>query len=80
MKKKNLDKQGIVDRLREYCGRYESQNKAAASLKGVSAATISQMINGNWDLIKDEMCEMWPHRSGTRLNSGRWLKQRISRN
>lgn len=55
MKKKNLDKQGIVDRLREYCGRYESQNKAAASLKGVSAATISQMINGNWDLIKDEM-------------------------
>lgn len=55
MKKRTLDKQGISDRLREYCARYESQNKAAASLKGVSSATISQMLNGNWELIKDEM-------------------------
>jgi len=55
MKKKSLDKNGITMRLRDYCDRYESQNKAAASLKGVSSATISQMLNGNWDLIKDEM-------------------------
>jgi hypothetical protein len=55
MKKRILDKQGISERLREYCARYESQNKAAASLKNVSSATISQMLNGNWELIKDEM-------------------------
>ena len=55
MKKRTLDKADIVARLREYCDRYESQNKAAASLHGVSAATISQMLNGNWELIKDEM-------------------------
>ncbi len=52
---KNLDKQQIAEKLAEYCARYESQNKAANSLKGVSSATISQMLNGNWELIKDEM-------------------------
>jgi len=51
----NTEKQQIADRLAEYCARYESQNKAANSLKGVSAATISQMLNHNWDLIKEEM-------------------------
>lgn len=55
MKKKNLNREGIVIALRAYCDRYESQNKAAASMRGVSAATISQMLNGNWELIKDEM-------------------------
>jgi len=51
----NTEKQQIVINLQEYIGKYESQNKAANSLKGVSAATISQMINGNWSLIKNEM-------------------------
>lgn len=55
MKTKKLNKSEIVVCLREYCDRYDSQNKAAASLKGVSAATVSQMLNGNWELIKDEM-------------------------
>jgi DNA transposition AAA+ family ATPase len=50
-----IQKENIVNVLRRYCERYESQNKASASLKNVSAATISQMINGNWELIKDEM-------------------------
>lgn len=51
----NLKKQQITNALRSYCSRYASQNKAANSLKNVSAATISQMLNGNWELIKDEM-------------------------
>ena len=48
-------KDQIVEKLKEYITRFESQNKAANSLKGVSSATISQMVNQNWDLIKDEM-------------------------
>ena len=48
-------KQQIAEKLREYVSRYESQNKAANSLKSVSSATVSQMLNENWDLIKDEM-------------------------
>ena len=50
-----IQKKQITQRLRNYCERYESQNKAAASMKGVSSATVSQMLNGNWELIKDEM-------------------------
>ncbi len=52
---KNYEKQLIVERLEQYCNRYESQNKAANSIKNVSAATLSQMLNGKWDLIKNEM-------------------------
>jgi len=50
-----IKKQNICNSLRAYCDRYESQNKAANSLTGVSSATISQMFNNNWELIKDEM-------------------------
>lgn len=53
--KKSMNKEAIVSRLREYCNRYDSQNKAAASMKGVSSATVSQILNGNWELIGDEM-------------------------
>ena len=48
-------KVSIVTKLQEYCETKGSQNKAANSLKKVSAATISQMINSNWELITDEM-------------------------
>ena len=51
---RKLEKQTIVERLIEFCDQKGSQAKAAAVLK-VSNATISQMINGNWELIKDEM-------------------------
>jgi Cdc6-like AAA superfamily ATPase len=51
----DIQKTKITLRLREYCDRYESQNKAANSLSGVSAATVSQMLNGKWELITDEM-------------------------
>lgn len=45
----------IQAKLQEYCDKYESQNKAANSLKGVSAGTISQVLKGNWENIADEM-------------------------
>lgn len=48
-------KQEISESLRTYVGRYPSQNKAANSLKGVSSATVSSILNGNWSLISDEM-------------------------
>lgn len=51
---RKLEKQNIVERLIEFCEQKGSQTKAATTLR-VSAATISQMINGNWELIKDEM-------------------------
>ena len=50
-----IKKEQITNLLLEYCERYESQSKAAKSLKDVSGATVSQMINKNWDLISDVM-------------------------
>ncbi len=49
------DKSKIKESLQSYCERYGSQNKAAASLQGVSSATISQVLNDNWELINDKM-------------------------
>lgn len=51
----NIHKQAIVTSLNEYVERMGSQNKAANSMKGVSSATLSQMVNNNWELINDEM-------------------------
>lgn len=50
-----IEKNKIVQKLSEYCERIGSQNKAANSLTGVSSATISQLLNGNWDLINEQM-------------------------
>lgn len=50
-----IKKQNICNVLAAYCERYASQNKAANSLKDVSSATVSQMLTGKWELIKDEM-------------------------
>lgn len=48
-------KEQIVQALQQYVERYDSQNQAANTLKGVSAATVSQLLNNNWELIKDDM-------------------------
>jgi len=48
-------KQAIKEKLTGYIERFDSQNKAANSLSSVSSATLSQIQNNNWELIKDEM-------------------------
>ncbi|MCL2131276.1 MAG: AAA family ATPase [Lentimicrobiaceae bacterium] len=49
------EKLDIQARLQEYCQQKGSQNKAANSLNGVSAATISKLLNGEWELINEVM-------------------------
>lgn len=49
------EKNEVRDMLRNYCNRYPSQNKAAASLHGVSAGTISSILNDKYDNISDDM-------------------------
>lgn len=50
-----INKIAIQSTLRTYVDRFGSQNKAANSLKGISAATINHMLQGKWEQIKDEM-------------------------
>lgn len=51
----NNEKKQIKEELEAYCTRFDSQNKAAKSLKGVSSATVTQVLKENWELISDEM-------------------------
>lgn len=50
-----IKREEIVSKLQTYCEQKGGQIKAAQSIKGVSAATVSQMINGNWEKISDSM-------------------------
>lgn len=49
-----MAKQAIAERLKQFCEKSGSQNKAA-NMIGVSAATISKVLNGDWSLIKESM-------------------------
>ncbi len=51
----NREKQQIKEALGRFIEVKGSQNKAGNALKGISAATLSQIMNGNWELISDEM-------------------------
>lgn len=52
---KASEKKQIAESLKAYVGKYGSQNRAAQSLNGISAGTLSQIMQGKWDLISDEM-------------------------
>lgn len=50
-----IEKKQIVEDVKHYVSHYPSQNKAAASLNGISAGTLSSILNGNWVNISDAM-------------------------
>lgn len=49
------DKDTIRDALNAYCDNYTSRNRASESLSGVSAATISTILNSKYTSISDDM-------------------------
>lgn len=51
----NEYKQQICEQLRAYVEQKGSGNKAAASMNGVSSATVSKVLSGKWDTISDDM-------------------------
>jgi DNA transposition AAA+ family ATPase len=51
----DLQKKQITESLKAFCQQKGSQNKAANALNGVSTATISQILNGNTEMVSDEM-------------------------
>lgn len=65
-------KNEIRDALERYCKRYGSQKKAAASLKGISEATLSTILTGKFEKIGDDMwgrlrAQVLPATAGYRL-------------
>ena len=63
-------KKQIADQLRAYCAQKGSQNKAANSLNGVSSATISKVLSGQWDTIADDMWRSIAAQTGTAEANG----------
>ncbi len=51
----NDTKELISCHLRKYVEGFESQNKASLSLQNISVANISNMINGKWEKISNEL-------------------------
>lgn len=49
------EKQAIQAQLQAYVAKYPSQTKAVNSLTGISAGTVSTILNGKFDPISDEM-------------------------
>ena len=51
----NKEKEQIASRLKTYVSKFGSQNKAVASMKGTSAGTVSNILNGKWENISEDM-------------------------
>ncbi len=54
----NEQKRQVRDALVRYVNNFDSQTKAAESLKGISSSTISQVKNHNWELLSERL---WYH-------------------
>jgi AAA domain-containing protein len=54
----NEQKRQVKDALVRYVNKFETQTKAAESLRGISSSTISQVKNSNWELLSDRL---WHH-------------------
>ena len=65
-------KEQIAERLRTYVSKYPSQNKAVGSLKGTSAGTVSNILNGKWENISEEMWKKIGDQVGTAHNEEGW--------
>ena len=50
----NDERQQIAEKLKSYCAQKGSQNKAAKSM-GISSATLSKILNADWETISDDM-------------------------
>lgn len=48
-------KEQVRSALIAYCDNFPTRNRAAESLQNVSSATVSQLINGKYELISDDM-------------------------
>ena len=58
-------KEQIREALRLYVMKYPSQNKAAASLDGTSAGTVSSVLSGKWENISEDMWRKVSDQVGT---------------
>lgn len=49
-----INREDIAQELREYCQKFNSQNRAAAAI-GIAPATVSAILNNDWALVSEAM-------------------------
>ncbi|MFI5139266.1 MAG: AAA family ATPase [Sphingobacteriales bacterium] len=54
----NEQKRQVREALLRYTSNFDTQTQAAESLQGISASTISQVRNNNWELLSERL---WHH-------------------
>ena len=72
-------KEQVRSALIAYRSNYPTLNRAAESLQGVSSATVSQLCNGKYELISDEMFVRIATQIALPLTHGTFTKERPSR-
>lgn len=65
----NEERKTITAGLKAYCMQKGSQNKAANSMNGVSSATISKILSGDWEAIADGMWRSIAAQIGITMNA-----------
>ena len=65
-------KEQIAQRLKTYVAKYRSQNQAVGSLKGTSAGTVSNILNGKWENISEDMWKKIGDQVGTVGSEDGW--------
>lgn len=66
------ERDNILEALRAYVSKYPSQNKAAASLNGISAGTLSVMLKGKHENISEEMWRNVASQISVPSRDGEW--------
>lgn len=65
------EKRKIKESLGEYCQRMGSQNRAVATMSGISTATVSKILQEDWETISDKMWRSVASQTGYSDNTWR---------
>lgn len=75
----NINKEDIAQELREYCQKFNSQNRAAAAI-GIAPATVSAILNNDWALVSDAMFTKVADAIGYEASSWQAIETKVWKN
>lgn len=75
----NINREDIAQELREYCQKFNSQNRAAAAI-GIAPATVSAILNNDWALVSDTMFTKIADAIGYEASSWQAIETKVWKN
>ena len=74
-----INREDIAQELREYCQKFNSQNRAAAAI-GIAPATVSAILNNDWALVSEAMFIKIADAIGYEANSWQAIETKVWKN